>query len=212
MTKWVSVFRDLSMVTAARSAASRWFPLWSRLILRLDRAGLGLDGCTIYHCVCVFSCVLIFCNPMDVSLSELQDLMMDREAWGAVIHGVAKSWTRLSNWTELNWWTIAPRLLCPWDSPGKNTGGGCHFLLQGMFLTQGLNSCLLLGRQILYHWTTGEAPIYHPCEQWFSAKAEAWRLTHSLSVSSITCCYDAYIKSLRKNMLLDHLIYFPGYI
>ena len=35
------------------------------------------------------------------------------------------------------------RLLCPWDSPGKNTGVGCHFLLQGVFPTQGLNLCLL---------------------------------------------------------------------
>ena len=35
------------------------------------------------------------------------------------------------------------RLLCPWDSPGKNTGVGCHFLLQGIFLTQGLHLCLL---------------------------------------------------------------------
>ena len=40
-------------------------------------------------------------NFMDMSLSELRELVMDREAWHAVIHGVTKSWTRLSHWTEL---------------------------------------------------------------------------------------------------------------
>ena len=41
-------------------------------------------------------------DSRDVSLSELQELVMNREAWHAVIHGVAKSWTQLSDWTELN--------------------------------------------------------------------------------------------------------------
>ena len=40
------------------------------------------------------------------------------------------------------------RLLCPWDSPGKSTGVGCHFLLQGIFPTQGLDAGLLRCRQI----------------------------------------------------------------
>ena len=42
-------------------------------------------------------------NSMDTSLSELRELVMDRETWHALIHGVAKSQTRLGDWTELNW-------------------------------------------------------------------------------------------------------------
>ena len=40
---------------------------------------------------------------MDTGLGGLQELVMDREAWRTVVHGVTKSWTQLSNWTELNW-------------------------------------------------------------------------------------------------------------
>ena len=46
-------------------------------------------------------------DSINMSLSELRELVVDREAWRAAIHGVAKSWTRLSYWTELNW--IPPR-------------------------------------------------------------------------------------------------------
>ena len=41
-------------------------------------------------------------DSMDMSLGELQEMVMDREAWRAAIHGFAKSWTQLSDWTELN--------------------------------------------------------------------------------------------------------------
>ena len=51
------------------------------------------------------------------------------------------------------------RLLCPWDSLGKNTGVDCHSLLQGIFLTQELNSGLLHCRQILYHLSHQGSPI-----------------------------------------------------
>ena len=50
------------------------------------------------------------------------------------------------------------RLLCPWDSPGKNTGVGCHFLLQGIFLTQESNPGLLHCRWILYHLSHQGSP------------------------------------------------------
>ena len=50
---------------------------------------------------------------------------------------------------------LAHRLLCPWDSPGKNTGVDCHFLLQGIFLTQRLIPRLL-------HWQVGSLPLGAP--------------------------------------------------
>ena len=50
------------------------------------------------------------------------------------------------------------KLLCPWDSPDKNTGVGCHALLQGIFLTQGSNPYLLH----LPHWQAGSLPLAPP--------------------------------------------------
>ena len=100
-------------------------------------------------------------DSIDVSLSELRGLVMDREAWRAATRGVAKSWTQLSDWTELNWIinfrTFSVNILCIllvlvtqscltlWDPmdcslpgssvigdfPGKNTGVGSHFFFWG---------------------------------------------------------------------------------
>ena len=50
------------------------------------------------------------------------------------------------------------RLLCPWDCPGKNTEACCHAFLQGIFLTQGSNPCLLR----LLHWQVDSLPLSHP--------------------------------------------------
>ena len=55
-------------------------------------------------------------------------------------------------------WLQPARLFCPWDSPGKNTGVGCHFLFQVIFPVQGSNPCLLC----LLHWQVGSLPLAPP--------------------------------------------------
>ena len=106
-------------------------------------------------------------NPLQYSCLENS---MDREAWQALVHRVTKNQTQLkqlsmhesvshSVMSDSLWpcglWLA--RLFCPWDSPGKNTRVGSHFLLQGIFPTQESNLGLPHSWQILYHGATKEA-------------------------------------------------------
>ena len=66
------------------------------------------------------------------------------------------------------------RLLCPWDFPGKNTGVGCHFLLQGIFPTQGSNLCPL-------YLQADSLPLSHQGRQgWTAAAAKSLQLCLTL--------------------------------
>ena len=74
------------------------------------------------------------------------------------------------------------RLLCPWDSSGKNTGVGSHSLLQGIFPTQGSNPGLLDCRQILYHLSHQGGPDHQGSPSMYSLKGHI----HTHEVSAIT--------------------------
>ena len=88
-------------------------------------------------------------DSMDMSLGELRELVMDRQAWSAAIHGVTKSRTRLREWTEMNW---TERYYCCCCLVAKS----CPTLCNPMDCSPPSFSV----HRISYHWATREARCY----------------------------------------------------
>ena len=134
----------------------------------------------MHICIHAYACMLgrfshvRLCNPLDCSLS------------GSSFHGILQArileWVAVpSTWYACHRCSVAsvmfnswqpqglqpPRLLCPWDSPGKNTAVGCHALFQGIFLTQGSNlsmslmSPALAGRFFTINTTWASSSLGH---------------------------------------------------
>ena len=92
------------------------------------------------------------------SLSLLQQVFPTQESNQGLLH-CRRILYQLTYQGILSWWVMSNSLwpyglFCPWDFPDKNTIVGCHFLLQGIFLTQGLNLHLL-------HWQTDSLLLSH---------------------------------------------------
>ena len=81
-----------------------------------------------------------------------------RTVWGFLVWSAVLSHVQLFSTP----WTVPARLLCSWNFPGKTTGVSCHFLLQGIFQTQGLNPHLLH----LLHWQENSLPLAPPGKPW----------------------------------------------
>ena len=89
-------------------------------------------------------------------------------------------------------WTVAHRLLCPWDSPGKTTGVGFHSLLKEIFLIQGLNPGILHWRQIVYRLSHQGSPSHRYCYCKISlnddVKQRILSMLHSRCLVSVNSC------------------------
>ena len=88
---------------------------------------------------------------------------------------------------------------CPWDSPGKHTAMGCHFLLQGIFPTPDWSPLSFIGRQILYRWATWEAQV--KVMRWY------WLYENSLIPALVCVLFDRHV---RFNILVKMQTFSPS--
>ena len=115
---------------------SCWRPLNKFICLKIDNLYFQLRFFADIQ-MCISNC------PLDIHLSSPNGQLMQCE----YIHPHLVRFLS-TPWTEF--------ILCPWNFPGKNTGVGCHFLLQGIFLSQRLNLYLLR----FLHWQVNSLPLH----------------------------------------------------
>ena len=115
------------------------FPLYNSVLLPLNGdLHLACQGCRLQSTTLLIFNKPIFAGELSVSLF----LSSQHSKHASTLNHFS------CVWLFVTLWTVVHKLLCPWDSPGKNTGVGCQALLQEIFQTQGLNPCLLR----LLHW------------------------------------------------------------
>ena len=123
--------------------------------------------------ICISLLILFICSHMlsTLSIRALGIINHEKEKWEVLpwkpgrLQSMGSQRAR-HNWVTDTHWTLAARLLWPWNSPGENTGVDCHSILQRIFPTQGSNLGLLHCRQILNSlrvvltfWSKNPAPL-----------------------------------------------------
>ena len=141
------------------------YKVWKSLLLLLWQISLQIKNQWLFLAVTGS----LGCRETAILKSGEMGAFRDIQSWSFLSAKNRSSWSHklvvvvFSCWVMSDSfatpWIVTCQALSPWDFPGKNTRIGCHFLLQGIFPTQGLNLYLLLGRWILYHWASWEASI-----------------------------------------------------
>ena len=120
----------------------------------------------LFHFPCSLSDQLLLNNPSYPFFGFLANLLLSLKYLGITICVLimcvcVSCFVMSDSWQPHELWPA--RLLCPWDFPGKNTGMGCHFLPQGIFLTQGSNPGIKPRSPVLQADSLPSDPPRKPC-------------------------------------------------